>query len=232
MPKAAFSRLCGVSKQAVAKWVSRGIAMLAANDEIHLEATAAAMRSFRVAGLPPGFQAFLDGTPPGAEASAPVADGRRPTARSHAPPRTAPATIRFRRAELVERLRALDWQAPWALDEERERSRAAAAAVAVGYELAESDESDDGHWGGYQLRSLERMTAQGWPSFEAVVAGYGYELEAWDVLQACREVISHPDDVEGDGEDLIPFDLVLLQELAYPFGPDHLQPEAPAGDLR
>lgn len=231
MPKAAFSRLCGVSKQAVAKWVSRGIAKLAANDEIHLEATAAAMRSFRVAGLPPGFQAFLDGNLMAGEDAAQVANGRTPARPQPVQQATPPAT-RFKRADLVERLRALDWQAHWALNEEGERSRAAAAAVAVGYELAESDEDDDGHWGGYQLRSLARMTTQGWPSLDAVVAGYGYELEAWDVLQACREVISHPDDIDEDGEELIPFDLVLLPELAYPFGPHHRPPEALAGDPR
>jgi hypothetical protein len=220
MTKAAFARLCDVSKPAVAKWISRGSAALAENGEIHLAATAAHMRAFRMGGLPLGFQAFIDaGSMSEAEPSA--ASSRLALAQP-----VPPIAVQIRRADLVARLEALDWKAHWSLDDESLRNRVTAAAVAVGFELAESDEDDDGHWGGYQLRSLATMAKEGGICFDAIVAGYGYELDAWDVLRECREVISHPDDVEGDGDDLIAFDLALLPALAYPFGPMH-RPRAP-----
>jgi hypothetical protein len=215
MTKAAFARLCGVSKPAVAKWISRGSASLAENGEIHLTATAAHMRAFRVGGLPPGFQAFIDGGSM-SETEPPAASGRLASARP-----SPPVAAHIRRAELVARLEALDWQGSSFPVEHGMRSRVAAAAAAVGYELAESDNDDDGHWGGYQLRSLATMARECGICFDAIVAGYGYELDAWDVLRECREVISHPDDSEEDGNDLVEFDLELLPALAYPFGPKH-----------
>jgi hypothetical protein len=217
MTKAAFARLCNVSKPAVAKWLQRGIAVLAENGEVHLAATLAAMRAFRSDGVPASFVAFMNGDP--------VLVGRALTAAS--PPAAAhPSQQRssqFRRADLVARLLALDWKHPWSLDDQGLRSRVAAAAAAVGFELAESDNDDDGHWGGYQLRSLATMAREGGICFDAIVAGYGYELDAWDVLRECREVISHPDDTAEDDDDLIAFDLELLPALAYPFGPCHQQ---------
>lgn len=218
MTKAAFARLCGVSKPAVAKWINRGSASLAENGEIHLAATAAHMRAFRVGGLPPGFQAFVDG------GSMSGVEPLSPSSRFGPAQPVPTVATKFRRADLVARLEALDWMAAWSLDDQGLRSRVGAAAVAVGFELAESEADDDGHWGGYQLRSLATMAREGGICFGAIVAGYGFELEAWDVLRECREVISHPDDTEEDGDDVIEFDLELLPVLAYPFGPNHRPP--------
>lgn len=223
MTKAAFARLCGVSKPAVAKWIGRGSAVLAENGEIHLAATAASMRAFRVDGLPPGFQAFIDG------GSMSGAEPLSPSSRLGPAQPVPTVAAEFRRADLVAQLEALDWQNSWSLGEEAMRSRVSAAAAAVGFELAESNEDDDGHWGGFQLRSLATMAREGGICFDAIVAGYGFELDAWDVLRECREVISHPDDTEEDGNDVIEFDLELLPALAYPFGPYHRPPATNEG---
>jgi hypothetical protein len=220
MTKAAFARLCDVSKPAVAKWLSTGIAVLAENHEIHLAATAESMRRYRSAGLPSGFAALLDGCAPAAIT-----------------PKTAPKQLRatrvteHRRGDLAAHLLELDWKMPFEATEAQVRDRLDAAAEAVGLEVVESTRNDDGHWGGFQLRNISLMERHGGLCFDAIVAGYGFELEEFEVLVACREKLTHPDDHPEDDDDLIELDLELLPALAYPFGPRH-QPPAADGSLQ
>ena len=214
MTKAAFARLCEVSKPAVAKWVQRGNAVLAENGEIHLEATAAAMRHFRRGGLPAGFAALLGDSAPHPAASAATANAQELL-------RTMTRATQHRRADLVERLLALDWKKSFEATDAEVRCRVEAAAASVGLEPAESDLDDDGHWGGYQLRDIGVLERHGELCFDAIVAGYGFELDEFEVLVHCREKLTHPDDGPQDDDDLITMDLELLPALAYPFGPMH-----------
>jgi hypothetical protein len=61
----------------------------------------------------------------------------------------------MRRAEIVKRLKELDWTRTFDWREEAMRARAVNAAAAVGIDAALSELRDDGHWGGYQLRNTE-----------------------------------------------------------------------------
>ncbi len=221
MTKAAFARLCEVSKPAVAKWLQQGIAVLAENYEIHLEATAESMRRYRKAGLPPSFEAMVTGVDP-----RPAGSARRATQADAI--QTPSSNGPYRRGELAARLLALDWKTPFDLSEDSVRARILRAAEAVGFEVAEAHFEDDGHWGGYQLRNVNLLEHYGELCFEAIVAGYGFELEASQVLLECREKLTHPDDGPED-DDLIAMDLELLPALAYPFGPCHRPPATTEG---
>ncbi len=208
MTMAEFGRLCGVTKQAVAKWVRRGVAKLADNHEIHLALTFEAMRHFRRDGVPLPFAALMGEV---SEAVPDRAPGRAPatgTLSSH------------RRDELVAQLRAFDWQRPFDSSQDM-HARVLDAAAAVGLEAVTSDLMDDGHWGGYQLRDIGAMDHCGGLSFDAITAGHGFDLDAFEALRECRERILHPDDGPGDQGDIFVIDLALLPALAYPFGPLH-----------
>ena len=213
MPKAEFSRLCGVSKTAVAKWIQKGVACIAENDEVHLAVTAERMRSFRRSGLPPAFEALMRGEPGAASAVPHAQSERHPAARRQ-------RGTEHRRADLVARLRVLDWSVPFSEGDDI-RQRLLRAAEVAGFQVAESDFEDDGHWGGYQLRSLALLDRFGCLERDAVVAGFGFELDAFEALQECREAILPPDLGPGDDDDLFVIDLELLPALAYPFGPTH-----------
>jgi len=131
------------------------------------------------------------------------------------------ALVEFRRGDLVARLKSLDWSVPYPSDTDSEVSRLFAAASAVGLELATSEARDDGHWGGYQLRDIHAMQRRGGVCFEAIRAGYGFELDSFQVLQECRDVICNED---GLDDEIFTFELDLLAALAFPHGPAHQAP--------
>ena len=211
LTKAEFARVCGVSKPAVAKWATQD-RIVVIDGMVDVAASARQLGGMRRDGVPKGLLDFVKGdTAATAVVDPPASRARRAAAR----------ITEHRRDDLVARLLALDWKGPYLDNVHDEAVRLRSAAAAVGLELATSERDDDGHWGGYQLRNIATMAREGGICFDAIVAGYGFELEAWDVLRECRDVISHPDDTEEDGDDLIAFDLELLPALAYPFGPNH-----------
>jgi hypothetical protein len=217
MTKAAFARLCGVSKPGVAKWIREGRAVLD-GDKVDVVASAAAMAQGRKDGVPPRLAAYL-------ASGASNSGGVEPRVGStDAPAATVPpAPVEHRRDVLIARLRALDWAGVCDVTEEGERGRVLRAATAVGLEAVESGKDDDGHWGGWQLRNLEVMESRGL-CFDAVHSGHGFELDTWEALRECREVILHPDHGPEDMGDLFAMDLDLLPALAYPFNAHQKRP--------
>jgi hypothetical protein len=201
--KAEFARICQVSKPAVAKWVAQGCA-IETNSRIDVKATADAMTRLRRDGVPAAFSAWLAGG-----ACAP---------RAGKPARSGSGTTELRREHIVARLKEKDWTTPFDPDPATFHARAVAAAKAIGLELIQSDLRDDGHWGGYQLRYAGASKSGAAINRSAIVAGFGFELEDFDVLSECREAIDHPD---AGPDDLFIVNLDLLSALAFPFGPHH-----------
>ena len=144
---------------------------------------------------------------------------RRPTPRT---PPDHPAPITLPASAWADRLHALDWRTT-ALDwsPAAEHARVIAAALAAGLEAVESDALDDGHHGKYQLRDTELLRCHGRLCRDAIAAGFGYELDVWEALQACRRYVVDPDD---DPDELLTFRADLLHWLAYPFGECHRRP--------
>jgi hypothetical protein len=216
MTKAAFARICNVSKPAVAKWATQGVVVLV-DGKIDVVASARQMAAFRRDGVPKGLRDYLE------------SDGERIDSADepsgHADRHVVDRVAAYRRDDLVARLIALDWKGRCPADEAGEDIRLHAAAAAVGFELAESSQRDDGHWGGYQLRSIELIKRHGGLCFDVIAAGYGFELDAVDVLTQCREVLIHPDGGDAD-DDLFFLDIELLPVLAYPFWPGQRPPAA------
>jgi hypothetical protein len=58
-----------------------------------------------------------------------------------------------------------------------------------GWEAVQSEQRDDWHWGGFQLRWPECWDPTAPGAEDGVVAGFGYELDAWDVIVKCREAL-------------------------------------------
>lgn len=104
------------------------------------------------------------------------------------------------------------------------RARALAAAEAIGLQAVESSIEDDGHWGGFQLRDVARLEQHGGMCFDAIAAGYGFELDEGDVLFESRLRLDHPDDGPADLDEPVTIRLDRLPLLAYPFGPVHQRP--------
>ncbi|HUB91107.1 MAG TPA: hypothetical protein VMA74_15390 [Dyella sp.] len=122
--------------------------------------------------------------------------------------------------EILEQLRHLDWTREFEWTPEAMHQRVHAAAKCIGWEVAESDLRDDGHWGGMQLRITEHLAKHGLTE-DAVAAGFGYELFPFQVLQEVRKELEPalgPDDTAA-------IDRTLLPLLARPFyehdRPDH-----------
>lgn len=138
-------------------------------------------------------------------------------------------STRMRRSEAVQRLQALDWGQAWDWSDDAQHTRLQGAAAVVGLEAVQSPLDDDGHWGGYQLRNLAVQVVHGGLCFEAVAAGYGFELDTFQALVECREHLHHPDDTADDLAEIIEVRLDLLPLLAYPFGPTHQRPTATEG---
>jgi hypothetical protein len=213
LTKAEFARVCKVSKPAVGKWVQQGLLVLR-DGKVDVTASARSMASYRRDGIPKGLQAFLSGDAAAAAAAEPPRRSARPA---------TSLTATYRRDDLIARLLKLDWIRPYSSAEAGEAARLRDAAAAVGLELATSEKRDDGHWGGYQLRNSDLVQRYGGVRWEVIAAGYGFELDEFDVLYECRDVLCHPD---GAADDIFALDLALLPALAYPHGPMH-RPPAP-----
>jgi hypothetical protein len=168
---------------------------------------------------------------------------RRPRADSKAPPRASDirsdianarsnvrsdvrprGLVRLRRREAAQRLAALDWTQTFDWSETAVHERVAAAAAAVRLQAVRSDLRDDGHWGGYQVRNIELIERHGRLCLDAILAGFGFDLDEADALAECRSHLHREDDTEFDMADLVEVRLDLLPLLAYPFFPEHRPP--------
>ena len=114
-------------------------------------------------------------------------------------------------AEVKRRLQALDWRRTFDWSDAAQQERAMLGARCVGWYAVTSDLRDDGHWGGFQLRT--EVIDDSELNSNCIVGGYGYEFDRWDVLRACREGL-----VESfDGDDDVSVRVDLLHLLAHPF---------------
>lgn len=211
--QAEHARRCSVSRKSVTIWKERGQLVLVDN-LVDFEASYKGERWHASTKKVFADDAWQEGarTPLTPSASA---RGRRAA---------AVAAVTLSRGEVVRRLRALDWTQTFDWSQASMRARALAAAEAIGLRAVESAIEDDGHWGGFQLRDVARLEQHGGMCFDAIAAGYGFELDEGDVLLEARLRIDHPDDGPADMDEPVTIRLDQLPLLAYPFGPAHQRP--------
>jgi hypothetical protein len=228
LSQADFARVCNVSRKSVTKWKQAGLIVMTTIG-VDVVATLGNLRQLRRTAAPASLERYVRGEAeePGASASPPSGMLQAPVAKARGQSRSNSTPIR--RRVLVERLQSLDWQRP-ACDVESGEAmamRVLAAARAVGLEAVRADgEEDDGHWGGWQLRDLELLDRHGEVCLETIRAGFGFELDDFQALQECREVLDHPEHGQADADDVLDVALDTLPLLAYPFGPWHRPPAA------
>jgi hypothetical protein len=197
LTQAEYARRCGVSRQAVGQWKGDGRLVLQ-GDRVNVELSDAALKRYRRNGLP---TTLTDGGP--------VKRGHtdaNTTGQLDTEPMQLPC------AEIMRRLTRLDWQQKFDWSDAAQHERATLAARCVGWYAVTSDLRDDGHWGGYQLRT-EVIDDGTQLNSNCIVGGFGYEFDVWDVLRACRQML-----VESfDGDDDVSVRADLLHWLAHPF---------------
>lgn len=194
---AEYARRVGKSRAAITQWKNAG-KLVMKGKRVDVEATDAYLKRYRRKGLPD----ITTDTPT-------VKRGRPPVKQVdtlNAEP------VRLTCAEVMERLAALDWTQTFDWSPEAQDERARQAAQCIEWVAVKSDTRDDGHWGGFQLRIPHYMGKFGLIP-DAVPAGHGFELDAWNVLDVCRAELEPLSD-----DDEVDVRLDLLHLLAYPFG--------------
>lgn len=194
--QAEYARRLGVSSAAVAQWKKAGKLTLQ-GVKVDVEATDAFLDRYRRAGLPP------------VKLKTKTVKRGRPAAADSAKLNVKPADLtplHLTLADIDERLRALDYTQTFEWTPEAMEQRARLVATCLGWRAVESPLKDDGHWGGFQLR-MGRS--------DNVVAGFGFELSALDVLFECRDQVSLDSPDDCDCEQSVRLDLLPL--LARPF---------------
>ncbi len=223
--QAEFARMHDVSEAAVAKWKKRewlvmqgsAVDVDASNERIRMYrdsrdaranrgkiASEAVKAMGKADGKADGKAGQIKGRVKGLVKSASVIGGER---------------VRMTVAGVRARLEKLDWEQEFDWSKAALSRRVELAANCTGLEAAQSNLSDDGHWGGYQLRHIEAMRAQGGLHYDSIMAGYGYELGTFEVLEACRDSISDRNYYADD--DWVELIEELLPVLAMPFGEAH-----------
>lgn len=207
MSLAAFARRHDVTPQAVTKWRKSGLITMT-GDLVDVEASDERLRRYRFA---------EDGR---AQRGARKTPGWRWRDAAPVPSRTpkpAPAVgrVSLKEAEILNRLRGLDWRQTFDWMPAAQYERARQAARCVGLEVVESDVRDDGHWGRLQLRD-PRQVSDGELTEDAVLLGHGFDAYPWEVIRLCRvEATPSEDDAEW-GDWTCTVDVALLHTLAYP----------------
>jgi len=196
---AEYSRRIGVSRAAVSQMKKAGKLVLTGDGRVDAIATDARLKMYRRDGLrdvDPSRQSVKRGRPV-----------KQDDVLNTAEP------VRLTRAEVMERIVNLDWVSTpdWSLDAQERRAQL--AAQCVGWEAVQSDKADDGHFGGWQLRT-SRFDEKPWPQIDSVIAGFGFELDLWDVVTECRAEL---EPIDGDDDDEVTVRIDLLPLLAHPF---------------
>jgi len=197
MSMAEYARRVGVSRAAVTHWRKEGRLVLQGS-QVDVEATDARLKRYRRDGLPP------------VKEDREIVKRGRPSVKQAEQLNTEPVQTTY--GTVKRRLAEMDWtrEFKWLASSQDERARL--AATCIGWEAVRSPITDDGHWGGFQLRIPEYIAEHGL-TFDAVPAGHGFELDVWDVLTACRAELEASD--EDDWPVTIRLDLLPL--LAHPF---------------
>jgi hypothetical protein len=207
--QAVFARMCKVTPKSVTKWKQEGRIVLQGN-LVDVEATDVLMKRFRRKGSPIAL------TPEEAHATK-NKKGNGERIKGNKPSVTLPkgndGFVTLRCAEILDRLKSMDWtqKFEWS-DEEALMQRAEFAAKCVGWEVVQSTMRDDGHWGGLQVRDV-RNNKSGELSEDFVIGGFGYELWPSEVLRLVREELESDFD-DSDTQDVRPD---LLRLIAHPF---------------
>ncbi|WP_186262062.1 hypothetical protein [Burkholderia gladioli] len=207
MSLAEYARRVGKSRAAITQWKKAG-RLVMQGDQVDVEASDAWLKKYR-----------RDGMPKVTDDAAAVKRGR-PSVKQGAEVGTQlnsePTCLTC--DEIEARLAEFDWQQTFDWSIEAQRERAVQAAQCVGFVAIESDLRDDGHWGGFQLRN---PACQDPASTDAVIAGFGFELSAWEIVKLCRHEIEAcvwPETDErmfdDDSSTVVPS---LLPALARPF---------------
>ncbi|MFL9952813.1 hypothetical protein PQR65_05300 [Paraburkholderia nemoris] len=225
--QATFAKICNTTRKTVTMWKKKNYLQLQ-GDKVDVDATAAYMKRFHRTGSPIVLSPLEIADLIAVEGNK-SAGGKR-EGNNKAATLTQPVTPESNAAgsvmtvgDVEAQLLALDWtqQFDWTPGELDRRVRL--AAQCIGWETVTSSVIDDSHWDGYQLRIPKYMTDglhEG-----AVVGGFGYELDAFDVLKLVREHISVRKDEDGsivqDDCDEIEIQPALIPLLARPFGDTH-----------
>lgn len=206
---AEHARRCGVSRAAVTHWKQQG-KLTMVGDLVDHDA------SYKGESWHASVKAALrEGQPPTVSDRATTARRKRPQAPAIVDP---DVPTRMTVEQIRQRLRELDWSQSQAWDHATQEERARRGARCVGFHAVLSAHRDDGHYGGFQLREIETDT----PAIDDVIAGYGFELEPWQVLQECRDwLIAEFDDrgapfrAPDDEVEVIPALLAVLANPLY-----------------
>lgn len=228
--QATFAKICNTTRKTVTMWKKAGRLVLQ-GDRVDVESTAAYMKQYHPTGSPivlsPLEIADLlasDGNK-GSKGNKVTSEGNSNvvTSTQVVTPKRGAATVVMTLGEVERELLGLDWTQEFDWSTEALDQRARQAARCIGWEAVTSSLFDDGHWGGYQLRITE-YSAQG-VHYGAIAGGFGFELDAFDVLTLVRGHIRIREDEDGctvtdDGEEIeIQSDLIPM--LARPFGETH-----------
>lgn len=207
MSLAEYARRVGKSRAAITQWKQAG-RLVMQGDQVDVEASDAWQKKYRRDGMPK----ITDATTAVKRGRPSVKQGAEAGTQLNSEPTCLTCD------EIAARLAKLDWQQTFDWSIEAQRERAMQAAQCVGFVAIESDLRDDGHWGGFQLRN---PACQDPSSIDAVIAGFGFELSAWEVVKHCRHEIGAcvwPDTgermFEDDSSTVVPS---LLPALARPF---------------
>jgi hypothetical protein len=201
--QAEYARRLGVTPAAVSQWKSTGLLVLQGR-KVDMEASDARLAYYRREGLPDvlnGNYTVKRGRP--AAGTAVDLAALAEAARNIQP-------VKLRCVEIEQRLAALDWTLAFDWSDEAQDERARLAARCVGFEAVQSDLHDATHWQEFQLRN-PRWIRDGVFLDGAVIVGYGFEADAAEILDVCRNEVC-PDE-PGDCYTL---NLALLPLLAYP----------------
>lgn len=200
MTQADFARRHDVSRKTVTKWKQTGLVVMA-GESVDVEASDQRLRKYRFA---------EDGRAQRGARKQAARFGDVPTGR-----------IQLTEAEILRRLRALDWGQDFDWSEDAQVERACLAARCIGFEAVRSDLRDDGHWGQLQLRD-PRWVRNGHVHENAIMVGHGFEASPAEVLRVCRNEVTNEEDEPGDY--LCTVDVALLPLLAFPLYCGQRQP--------
>ena len=222
MTFAEYARRIGKSRSAVAQMKTAGKLVLQGSS-VDVEATEAWLKRYNRKGRPE----VVDEDPSVKRGRPSVKQDGKSVKQSNLTVSTAQALNKSGQistlGEVEEQLLALDWTQKFDWSPEAQDKRARLAAQCIGWEAVTSSAHDDGHWGGYQLR-IPAYAKDGLHD-GAIAGGFGFEMDAFDVLELIREHISIRRDEDGslvqEDHDAIQVQTELLDLLARPFCETH-----------